>query len=192
MTNLYTNRQKICKRATQLGGFTVEFAIVGAFLSLLLVFCGDITIKLAYKGKLDRLSYSLVNVLKERTQLYGEEYFLTTNQVTSIVNIATDSLRRTANAFDPARLGYLIESVTFDQDQVPTYEAFPQVLDGTVKTCQTNRTLDTMTHLSKVTTWGRRTTLYRVTLCYETNNWLGDLLNREFKTVQSDAVMIGR
>lgn len=180
----------ISNRLKQKGTFTIEFAIVGLFLSLLFIFAGDMTIKLAHKGKLDRLSYSLVNILKERTQLYGKDFQIKQSQIDSIVNIATDSLRRTVQQFEDANFGYLIEAVTFNQAQKPSYQAFAPT--GTGARCQTEQTLEQMQHLSKITTWGRRATLYRVTLCYETDNWIGDLLDMDFTTVQSDAVMIGR
>ncbi|WP_162063690.1 tight adherence pilus pseudopilin TadF [Vibrio taketomensis] len=178
------------RRAKQKGTFTIEFAIVGLFLSLLFVFAGDMTIKLAHKGKLDRLSYSLVNILKERTQLYGKDFNIKPAEIESIANIARDSLRRTVQQFDQASFGYLIESVTFDQEQKPSYQFFNT--NGVGVRCQAAQSLNQMQHLSKVTTWGRRATLYRVTLCYETDNWIGDLLDVDFTTVQSDAVMIGR
>jgi tight adherence protein F len=34
--------------------------------------------------------------------------------------------------------------------------------------------------------------LYRVTLCYETDNWAGELFETDFTTVQSSSVMMGR
>lgn len=67
-------------KSKQRGIFSIEFAIVGICFSLLLAFSGDVIIKLSIKGKLDRLSYSLVNVLKERTQLYGMDYQLTSEE----------------------------------------------------------------------------------------------------------------
>ena len=52
-------------KSKQRGVFSIEFAIVGVVFSLLLAFSGDVIMKISIKGKLDRLSYSLVNVLKE-------------------------------------------------------------------------------------------------------------------------------
>ena len=177
----------------QHGNFTVEFAIIGVVLSLLFVFSGDVIIKLAHKGKLDRLSYSLVDIIKERTQLYNENYELTDENVNTVINIARSSLKRTLGSFDAQQFGYVVEAVTFDAVQQPTYRVFPtgNNVVSAIR-CQTRQSLGEMTHLSKITTWGRRATLYRVTLCYETDNWIGDLLGTEFTRVQSDAVIIGR
>lgn len=178
---------------SQRGTFTVEFAIVGLIFSLLFVFSGDVIIKLAYKGKLDRLAYSLVNIVKERTQLYDDSYSLTPANVTTVANIAEASLRRMITDFDSNKFGYVIEAVTFDASHRSTYQAFSSnVVGNSAIQCNTPNKLNQMMHLSKITTWGRPSTLYRVTLCYETANWIGDLLNMNFTRVESDAVMIGR
>lgn len=174
----------------QRGGFTIEFAIIGLVFSLLFIFSADVIIKLSYKGKLDRLSYSLVNILKERTQLYGKDYSLTKGHATTLVTIAEGSLRRTVNQFEAKNFGYVIEAVTFNAKGVATYKVYPEGIEKV--RCNTVSTLDKMQHLSKMTTWNRRATLYRVTLCYETSNWIGDLLDMNFTRVESDAIMIGR
>lgn len=177
----------------QRGNFTVEFAIIGLVFSLLFVFSGDVVIKLSYKGKLDRLSYSMVDIIKERTQLYDENYELTEHNVNTVINIARSSLARTISQFDSKKFGYLVEAVTFDSRQFPTYRVFPYAGGTSIGLqCTAHQPLNEMTHLSKITTWGRRSTLYRVTLCYDTDNWIGDLLGMEFSRVQSHAVIIGR
>jgi tight adherence protein F len=177
----------------QQGNFIVEFAIVGIALSLLLTFSADVIVKLSYKGKLDRLSYSMVNLLKERTQLYGDGYSLGEDNVRDIVNITKGSLHRMGKQFDEQKFGFRIEAVTFDSQQTPTYQSFPQS-SGLVSeiTCTLSHSLNDMTYLSKVTTWGRRAALYRVTFCYDTANWFGRLFTETFTRVQSSSVIIGR
>lgn len=174
----------------QKGIFSIEFAIVGVIFSLLFVFSGDVISKLSFKGKLDRLSFSMVNILKERTQLYSDDYAITQEQVDLLVDISSQSLGRTIRSFDSASFGYVFESVTFDSDNNPTLTSFSQ--SGSGISCTVGSSLLSYQHLSKVTTWNRQTSLYRVTFCYNTDNWIGDLLGREFRRVQSDAVMIGR
>ncbi|GAB2651537.1 tight adherence pilus pseudopilin TadF [Vibrio panuliri] len=177
----------------QRGTFSIEMAIVGVFFSLLFVFSGDVIIKLTHKGKLDRLSYSLVNIVKERTQLYSKSYRLTDANVNTAIKIAKASFKRTTNQFDATSFGYVVESVTFDQAHKPIYDVFRSQNSPTLGIrCNVAKTLNNMTHLSKITTWGRPSSLYRVTLCYETDNWIGDLLGESFTRVQSDALMIGR
>lgn len=182
-------RLKSKYRANQRGNFTVEFAVIGIVFSFLLVFSGDVIVKLSIKGKLDRLSYSLVNVLKERTQLYGEDYEITGGEARALYNIAENSLVRTLSSYESARFGAFVEEQTFrDIDQPNRLNTFSI---GT-RRCAVERSLAQLTDLSVVTSWGRQATLYRVTFCYETNNWIGDLLGEDFTTVNSSSVMIGR
>lgn len=177
----------------QTGNFSVEFAIVGIFFSLLLVFSGDVIIKLSVKGKLDRLSFSLVNVLKERTQLYSATSQINTGEAQALQKIAENSLNRTLGTFDKSKFGILVEELTFHGIGVANANALNPFPLGTQR-CAVSQTLDKLANLSVVTSWGRQASLYRVTLCYETDNWIGDLLDtgKEFTTVSSSSVMIGR
>ncbi|KJY74787.1 tight adherence pilus pseudopilin TadF [Vibrio nigripulchritudo] len=173
----------------QKGNFTVEFAIVGAFIALLLVFSADIIVKVSTKGKLDRLSYSLVNVLKERTQLYGNDYKITQAEVSAIMNIGTNSLQRTLGGFELNRFGFLVEELSFrDIGQPNPLRRFPSAQN----VCQVRQNLSQLRHLSVVTSWERQTPLYRITLCYETDNWYGSIAGQTFTTVTSSSVMLGR
>lgn len=166
----------------------MEFALLGVVFSTLLIMTGDIIIKLSMQGKLDRLSYSLVNVLKERTQLYGKNNnTLTVDDAEALYLVARNSLERTAGDFSQSNLSGSFEMLTFD-------------LNGRQETTTINRaggcglteTIQDLQALSMMTSWGRRATLYRVTLCYETDNWAGELLETDFTTVQSSSVMMGR
>ncbi|MEZ9292346.1 tight adherence pilus pseudopilin TadF [Vibrio lentus] len=177
-------------KSKQKGAFTVELAMIGALLSLLWVFSADIITKMSVKGKLDRLSYSMVNVLKERTQLYDSTLNVTWTEAKEVRDITRNSLKRTLGSFDEQRLGVLVEEVTFAQiGGAGQLNRFPL---GT-KPCSVRRSLNELTRLSVETVWKRQASLYRVTLCYRTDNWIGSLLNiGEFREVNSSSVMIGR
>ncbi|MCY9865802.1 tight adherence pilus pseudopilin TadF [Vibrio coralliirubri] len=176
-------------RKCQQGIFSIEFAIVGFFFSLLLVFSGDVIIKLSVKGKLDRLSYSLVNVVKERTQLYDSSVILTSKQVDDIDTIARHSLQRTFGNYDASRYGLLVEEQSFSGvgQQQPTISERRGELN-----CRVAKPISELQHLSVVSVWGHQMPLYRVTLCYRTNNWFGELVGTDFTDVMSDSVVIGR
>lgn len=176
--------------AKQRGTFSVEFAIVGLVFSVLLVFSGDVIMKLAMKGKLDRLSYSMVNILKERTQLYDEDYKITRREARQLFDISKGSLARVSGAgFDDSRYRVIVEEQTFARNGNPkpvrTFQFGADV-------CELQTKLSDLRHLSVVTSWDRQATLYRVSLCYETDNWVGDILGGDFRVVSSDAVIIGR
>jgi len=173
----------------QRGTFSVELAIVGIFFSLLLAFSGDVIIKLSVKGKLDRLSYSLVNVVKERTQLYDANYQLTAKEVDDIDTLAQRSLQRTFGAFEADNYGLLVEELSFEEVDKPN----PIIAESRGgMTCQVGQSIRDLEYLTVVSNRGREMPLYRVTLCYQTSNWIGDLLGKKFTNVMSDSVVIGR
>ncbi|KXO09530.1 Flp pilus assembly surface protein TadF, ATP/GTP-binding motif [Moritella sp. JT01] len=172
----------------QQGNFTVEFAVVGVIFSLLIVFSADVIVKLSLKGKLDRLSYSVANILKERTQFNNDNYRLSEAETTTLNTIATQSMRRTSQNFDDLRWGMHIEALQFDSKDEPIVFPFPR---GTQKITPSSD-MKTLENLAVKTSWGRRATIYRVTLIYKTENWFGALIGEEFNTVSSSAIIIGR
>ncbi|MGN2611050.1 tight adherence pilus pseudopilin TadF [Aliivibrio fischeri] len=176
-------------KSKQRGIFSIEFAIVGICFSLLLAFSGDVIIKLSIKGKLDRLSYSLVNVLKERTQLYGMDYQLTSEEVDSLNKIAKNSLSRTFGNFDVNKYGMLVEELSFSEVDVPN----PVISEHRgAETCHVNKSIGQLKELTVLSVRGRTMPLYRVALCYESDNWFGDLVDKSYTTVMSDSIVIGR
>lgn len=167
------------------GNFTVEFAIVGLFFSLLLVFSGDVIIKLATKGKLDRLSYSLVSVLKERTLLYsdsGDEVLPA--EAVNLKTIAVNSLNRTFTNFEDEDFSMCVEGLTFDASN----SAKPVNYSCSWTASETLAELSTFSVITSM----QQAPVYRVTLSYETDNWICVLLGETFTTVTSSSVMVGR
>ncbi|MCF6454697.1 ATP-binding protein [Vibrio sp. MMG022] len=176
-------------QSKQRGTFSIEFAIVGIFFSLLLAFSGDVIIKLSVKGKLDRLTYSLVNVVKERTQLYGADYELSKEEADDVDTIIRHSLERTFGNFQTSQYGLQVEELSFAAVDKPN----PVIIEkrGAID-CQVGEDISSLSSLSVVSNRGRQMPLYRVSVCYETDNWIGSLLGVEFTRVESDAVVIGR
>ncbi|OAJ95587.1 tight adherence pilus pseudopilin TadF [Vibrio bivalvicida] len=178
----------INSKSSQRGVFSIEFALLGVVFSTILIFTADIIVKLSVQGKLDRLSYSLVNVIKERTQFYGKDNFDIDNKmVTDIYQIATGSMQRTMGSYQANNVGGEFELLKFDLNGKPSV-----TLISKGKGCSLGQTISQQEGLSMVTSWGRRATLYRVTLCYETDNWAGPLFDEEFTTIQSSSLMMGR
>lgn len=145
-------------------------------------------VKLSVQGKLDRLSYSLVNVIKERTQLYGKDNFsIDESIVAEVYAIAISSLKRTMGSFEENKIGGEFELLQFVSGGTAD---ITRINMGTG--CELPSSIKQQQALSMMTSWGRRATLYKVTLCYETENWSGKLLDKEFSTVQSSSIMMGR
>lgn len=177
-------------RNSSQGSFMVEFSIVGLLFALALAFCVDAVIKMTVKGKLDRMSYSGVSIIKERTQLFNDSNFtVTEDQFEASDKIIQASLQRTMTNFDQSRFGSLLEVQTFQTNAAMTPDAIVKHEGGGLK-CSPATALDP--GLAVVTSWGRKTTLYRLTLCYETDNWYGALVGEDYRIVTSSSLMVGR
>ncbi len=180
----------INSKSKQRGLFSVEFAIVGGVLGLLLLFTFDVVAKIAMKGKLDRLSFSAVSLVKERTQLYGDDYTMSGADAGLVYRVIRKSLARTTGDYDSNNFGMRLEEQTYATDH--SANAL-QTFNRGNQTCAVQQQLSEIEDdLSVVTTWGRKATLYRVTLCYETDDLLTSVLGSGFTTVSSSSVVIGR
>ena len=184
----------------QRGNFTIEFAIVGIFFGLLLVFSADLVLKLNVKGTLERLSYSMANVVKERTQLFNRDnnddannYQLTKEQANEAYIITINSLNRTLGSFDKEKFGFDIQ--VFQRDNyglgnikpLDRWNSFDEKKIGI--TCEGG---EPKKELIFQTSWGRSATLYQVTLCYDTINWFGGLVGKNFSRVSVRSISVGR
>lgn len=173
----------------QRGTFTVEFSIVAVLFAILITFTNDVLVKISMRGKLDRLSFSAASIIKERTQLYSEEYKMTATDSTFIYNILSSSFARTTSTFDAQKFGMRLEEQTYDD----SHNANALVTYSAAGSCDVSYTLTSIEGaLSVTTTYGRKSTLYRVTLCYETENLVAGMLSNGFSTVSSSSVIIGR
>jgi tight adherence protein F len=177
-----TNRR--CAR----GNFSVEFAIVGLAFSFLLVFSADVIIKLAIKGKLERMAYSAASVIKERTQLFDEIYTIdkdTSTEGESTYNYVKASMARTINNFNSESFGFSLDVFTYEDSTVTLDNAYA----ANTIACTIKEPAD---DLFITTGWGNTLTLYQVTLCYETDNWYGSLVGETFNRVSTYAAVMGR
>ncbi|MCO4784962.1 tight adherence pilus pseudopilin TadF [Marinomonas atlantica] len=180
------------KRKKQIGTFVVEFAVMATALAMVLAFCGDTVIRLSTKGKLDRLAYSAVTIIKERGALFEGVDFQTTNtaQFESLTDIVQNSLDRTLGSFSADRFGMALEVQTFNADGDPLTLITQQNSQDEGIECVPTTALDGS--LSVVSSQGQQVSLYRVTVCYQTVNWFGALVGRDYGIVSSNAVSVGR
>ena len=166
------------------GTFMVEFAIVGIFFAAALAFCADSVVIISTKGKLDRLAYSGVSLVKERTILFDEDDFSVSDaEFTQLEKLLKNALQRTLINFDSQRFGIRLET------WIPEVGASAPKNGGAV-TCNA---MPALTEDSSVmTTWGRRASVYRVTLCYDVPSWFAAFIPQSQTLIQSNALMIGR
>ncbi|MCZ2722869.1 tight adherence pilus pseudopilin TadF [Marinomonas sp. 15G1-11] len=180
-------------KSSQRGLFAIEFALVGVFFAALLVFTEDVVIKQSIKGKLDRLSYSLVNIVRERTQLYNKSDQMSLAEANDLLKVATRSLKETMGNFEEGRLGLVIEQQKFKANLSPepvraNIESFK--LGG--YNCDPAESIDQRIGLAPVSLLGRKVTLYQVTLCYQSDNLYGDLIGETHELVRSTSITVER
>lgn len=175
----------------QQGNFTIEFAIVGVFFALLLVFSADLVIKLSIKGKLERLSYSIVNIIKERTQLFGEDdYSVSSTEAQEDYTIVINSLKRTMGSFDESKFGFDLE--VYQRSNYGTGDELKSA--GSWQSSNGIQCESSKPDVEMVfqTSWGRSATFYQVTLCYDSPNWYGSLTGKDFSRITIRSASIGR
>ncbi|WP_299014186.1 tight adherence pilus pseudopilin TadF [uncultured Photobacterium sp.] len=156
-------------RRKQNGSFTVELAIILVFVSMAFHFQINNSIAISTKGKLDRLSYSLVNILSERRQLFNDEGDMCSDRrkcsavLDDMLDIAKASLGRTSGEFNPDKLGIRIEELRKEKSNKFYTVRTAGSLDGcNLPSIQNN------TSLLPKTSRNRHLPMYQVTLCYET------------------------
>lgn len=169
----------------QSGTFAVEFAVLAFGLVFLIAFCGDVVMRLATHGKLDRIAYSSVSMIRERTALFSgvDMKASDSTQFNDLWSIAQSSLQRVMGGYEVEKFGMVLEVLTFDDTGV----AQPLIIftDSDDSNCQVSSALGSIIS-------GSATSLYRVTLCYQTDNWFGSLIGKDYGLVRSNALSVGR
>ena len=159
----------------QKGSFVIELAFVLMFLCLLTLFTADIAMQLFTRAKLDRVSYSLVNVLKERTRFYNGNNILTQDDYDQLDIIAKKLLPDT-------NYNVLINST------VPTEAITPTVKPVKCSPIIINPALIPISSLTDV-----KFPVYQVTVCSAFNSWFGKFTHgKNTFVIQSTSVMPGR
>lgn len=159
----------------QKGSFVIELAFVLMFLCLLNLFTADIAMQLFTRAKLDRVSYSLVNVLKERTRFYDGNNTLTQHDYDQINSIAGKLLPGT-------NYSILINST------VTANPITPNVKSVKCSPIEINPDLIPISSLTGVTF-----PVYQVTVCTSFHSWFGKFTHGKTDfVIQSTSVIPGR
>lgn len=178
----------------QQGSFVVELSFVLIFFSFVIVFMADIAMQLFHQSNLQRASYSLVNVLKERSRFYididEDKHQIIRFQVDDNdlkdMQIMADRLLNSSNE-KPVNYGIRIESLSNSSDNNPSLVEFGLL------SCLSDAKLKIGTSLLPNNLDESEYTLYQVSLCYQIDSWFSRLINLDDKhTIASSAVMVGR
>lgn len=198
------------------GAISIEFAFMTILLCLLIAFMMDVFITYSTLGKLDRVSYSILNIAKERTKFYKD-------QKDNVVYIPTqqeiDNLRKIANKLlygstDQMKAGVTVEVVTFKgsesefdfnfnaRNPSPKKDKYITInsRDDNNKICQPLKPLDQQLNLTVLSENPRFVPLYQVTVCIPSvSSMFLKLTNSLFKEnnqgisfLQSSSAGVGR
>ncbi|WET15904.1 tight adherence pilus pseudopilin TadF [Yersinia intermedia] len=149
------------------GSAIIEFSLVIFIIMLLIKLFISVTEYQSTIGKLDRISYSLAGIIRERNRLYSDDEMLTQNNVNDLVSLANNMLL--TSGISSNNFAITVETLHFN----PTESAAPgnKIINDTkseefsVGTCHPIRSLREMADLSPYSNRGRWVPLYQVTLC---------------------------
>ncbi|AKD37665.1 protein TadF [Pasteurella multocida subsp. multocida OH4807] len=181
------------------GAVTIEFIFMAMFLIFLFAFLFDLVMLRSTLGKLDNASYTLVSILRERSQLYNREYVISEDDYKQFSKLAKKLIY--GNADSNKRLDVVLEYWTEgDKQQNGQNSGNPSgKLDGNNGgQCQPYRQLSNLTYLSPRSELNneRKIPLYQVTLCLETHSLFEALLldksQRSNGLMRSSSVSVSR
>lgn len=184
--NLYTDRR---------AAVSVEFVLISLMLILFIVFLSDLMLRQATIGKLDRVSYSVASVLRERIQLFDARETLNQQDVDLAARLAARMLKDMHNDIDLSRLQLTVEELHFadplrlndTRKQVKRYRSWHS---GSAEQCKPPQPLNQLTQLTPRGSYGRWVPLYQVTVCLPNISWFTRLTSREQQTVLSSFAIV--
>ncbi|WP_227734455.1 tight adherence pilus pseudopilin TadF [Yersinia proxima] len=147
-------------------------------------------------GKLDRISYSLSGMIRERTRLYGGDSKLTEEQVSQLRVLANKMLSN--SGLSESNVAITVETIHFNPTQ--SSEVEHKVINDTkslsfsIGSCEPDKPLKALTQLSPFSNAGRWIPLYQVTLCLPASTWYNALFNQGGNTnyIKSSSMTIER
>ena len=189
--NILTNTKKFFHNKR--GAVSLEFLFMLILLVFIFAFLTDLVIVRTTQGKLDNASYSLVNVLRERNQLYNDNGSepLKNTDLTEYQQMA--KLILFGDKSSPNTVGVTIEHWT-EKKSTETLT--------NLNTCQPYRKLDNnLSYLSPRSEAAnpdnqRKIPLYQVTLCVEVGSFFKNLItrkeNQSFGMLSSSSLAVAR
>ncbi|PHZ28848.1 tight adherence pilus pseudopilin TadF [Yersinia bercovieri] len=149
------------------GSVIIEFAFAVFIITLLIKVLLSVATYQSTVGKLDRISYSIAGIVRERSKLYGSDYRLTQMQVDELKRLAEKMLLNTG--MKSSNLAITIETLHFLPSNPEIKDIDNQnTVSVSLGSCQPIRPLSKMINLSPYAHTGRWIPLYQVTLCLPT------------------------
>ena len=147
----------------KIGAVTIEFFFMILLLGILFAFMADLVVLRSTLGKLDTASFSLVNILRERTQLYGGRANITDEDLTQFRQLAKLVLFDDKNSTQ--KVNVVLEYWSQDSSGNETVETKGDI--GSCPPYHPIRDLKDLSPYSEVYQRSRKVPLYQVTLRVE-------------------------
>ena len=174
------------------GSVAVEFVVIAIVLIFMLLFITDLVMRQALVGKLDRVSYSVAGVLRERIQLFDARETLEQQDIEQTRRLAEKMLRDMHASADLSQLRIQVEEAHYNDGKgVSLYRAWRS---GSAGQCQAPQPLNQLTRLTPKGSYGRWVPLYQVTVCLPTVSWFTRLTKAldERPVMSSFAIVMAR
>lgn len=180
------------------GSVAVEFAIISIFLLTFMIFLADLIMRQAMLGKLDRISYSIAGVLRERTQLYQSDETVVQGDVKEIYSLAARMMKDMDPSANTSAMSIRVEQMFF----APRKELLsndkeinmgPTLFYGNYSGCEPAKPLSSQSKLAPRGSYGRWVPLYQVTVCVPLTSWytrLSQGVGMSPEVVSSSIVMV--
>ena len=177
-----TTMQKINKQA---GVFSIEMAFVLIGMCAALYFCFDLGYQQIRKSQLERVSYSLVSVLKERTLFYQKKEQVSTEEVNDLHLLAV----RLLNIKNNSQVSVVVDQRIQGQPSTQIRSTISQVIS-----CKPHQMLSDKFDITLEKT-GKKAPVYQVTVCQQIPAWFESVISGEAKNsriLQVQSTFIGR
>ncbi|AMO81227.1 tight adherence pilus pseudopilin TadF [Obesumbacterium proteus] len=184
--NLWTDRR---------AAVSVEFVLISIALIFFIFFLTDLVIRQATIGKLDRVSYSVAGILRERIQLYDARETLSQQDVDATAELAKKILTDMNSTIDLSQMSLHVEEMHFedpirlgdDRKQIKLYKTWDS---GSAGQCTPPQPLNEQQQLTPRGSYGRWVPLYQVTVCLPTFSWFTRLTSTEETPLMSSFAIV--
>jgi tight adherence protein F len=172
--------------ADRKGSIAVEFVAISLVLVTFIFFFADLVVKESTSGAMDRLSYSMAGILRERTQLYNADERISQADVDQLWQLAEKTLRNMNVVGDASLLQMDVQEIHFQSldEQTSQVKADDYSVHLTSHigegTCQPDFPLEHFrTTLAPVGSYERIVPIVQVTVCLPSTSWFSRLFERE-------------
>lgn len=174
---------------------SVEFVLISIALIFFIFFLTDLVIRQATVGKLDRVSYSVAGILRERIQLFDARETLNQQDVDGAADLAKKILTDMNSTIDLSQMSLHVEEMHFedpirlgdDRKQIKIYKSWDS---GSSVQCMPPQPLNEQQQLTPRGSYGRWVPLYQVTVCLPTFSWFMRLTSTDETPMMSSFAIV--